>query len=206
MKDEKTGLYYHGWDCSKKEKWADPVTGLSGQFWGRAVGWYAVAILDIIEYLPKTHPSIDKLKKIETDLLDSLISFQDKATGMWYEVLDKTENSDNWVETSATCLFIYSYAKAMRMNIIDHKKYESIIHKAFEGLKSFVTYDNNGFLQVNNICIGTCIDEGTYEHYINHPRIKNDLHGSGAFILMCAELERYNRHFLCRDWNKGASR
>ena len=193
MKDEKTGLYYHGWDSSKKEQWADPVTGLSGQFWGRAVGWYAVAILDIIEYLPKTHPAIDRLRKIETELLDSLMDFQDKKTGMWYEVLDKIENADNWVETSCTCLFIYSYAKAIRLEIADRKKYEKVIDRAFEGLMDFITYDNDGFLEINNVCIGTCIDEGTYEHYINRDKIKNDLHGAGAFILMCAELERYDR-------------
>ena len=196
MKDKKTGLYYHGWDCSKKEKWADPVTGLSGQFWGRAVGWYAVAILDIIEYLPKTHPSIDKLKNIEIDLLETLTNFQDKKTGMWFEVLDKTDSPDNWVETSCTCLFIYSFAKAARTEIIDFRKYENIINMALEGLKKVITYDNNGFLEINNICIGTCIDEGTYSHYINRAKIKNDLHGAGAFILMCAELERYNEYLI----------
>lgn len=194
MKDNKTGLYYHGWDCSKKEQWADSETGLSGQFWGRAVGWYAVAILDIIEYLPKTHSAIDKLKEIEIDLLDSLKRFQDEKTGMWYEVLDKIEDPDNWVETSCTCLFIYSYAKAARMNIIDSAKYDDTINRAFDGLMNFITYDDNGFLEINNVCIGTCIDEGTYEHYINRQKIKNDLHGAGAFILMCAELERYNQH------------
>lgn len=194
MKDQKTGLYYHGWDCSKKEQWSDPETGLSSQFWGRAVGWYAVAILDIIEYLPKTHPLIDKLKEIEIDLLNTLKHFQDKKTGMWYEVLDKIENTDNWVETSCTCLFIYSYAKAARMNIIDYREYDNTIECAFNGLMDFLSYDDNGFLEINNVCIGTCIDEGTYEHYINRQKIKNDLHGAGAFILMCAELERYNQY------------
>ncbi len=194
MRDEKTGLYYHGWDCTKEEPWADPETGLSSQFWGRAVGWYAVAILDIIEYLPKNHPSIAKLKEIEIDLLDSLLNFQDKKTGMWYEVLDRIEAEDNWLETSGTCLFVYSYAKAARMKIIDYKKYENFIDRAVEGLMDFITYDKDGFLEINNVCIGTCIDEGTYEHYINREKVTNDLHGAGAFILMCAELERFDRY------------
>lgn len=194
MRDEKTGLYYHGWDCTKAEPWADPETGLSSQFWGRAVGWYAVAILDILEYLPKIHPAIEKLKEIETDLLESLLNFQDKETGMWYEVLDKINEPDNWVETSCTCLFVYSYAKAARMGIIDCKKYESVIDRAFEGLLKFCRYDDNGFFEISNICIGTCIDEGTYEHYINRAKIKNDLHGAGAFTLMCAELARFEEY------------
>lgn len=192
MKKEGTGLYYHGWDHSKKEGWADPETGLSAEVWGRAIGWYTVAILDIIEYLPKDHPAIPELQKIEVDLLDALLKYQDKETGMWYEVVDKPNESGNWVETSCTCLFLYSYAKAARTGVIDYKKYDSFIQKAYEGLMGFLTYDDKGFLEINNVCIGTCIDEGTYEHYINRAKIKNDLHGAGAFILMCAELERYN--------------
>ena len=78
------------------------------------------------------------------------------------------------------------------MGIAERQKYEKVIDLAFEGLKDYINYDNDGFLEINNICIGTCIDEGTYEHYVNRDKIKNDLHGAGAFILMCAELERYN--------------
>jgi len=194
MRDEKTGLYYHGWDCSKEEQWADKNTGLSSQFWGRAVGWYTVAILDILDYLPKNHPAIDKLKEIEIDLLESLLNFQGKENGMWYEVLDRIDDPENWPETSCTCLFLYSYAKAVRMNIIDYSKYDSVIQRAFDGLMKFITYDEKGFLEINNVCIGTCIDEGTYEHYINRAKITNDLHGAGAFILMCAELARYDEY------------
>ena len=132
--------------------------------------------------------------EIEIDLLEALLKFQDKKTGMWYEVVDKIDEPDNWVETSCTSLFIYSYAKAVRMGILDCKKFESVIERAYEGLLGFITYDDKGFLEINNVCIGTCIDEGTYEHYINRDKITNDLHGAGAFILMCAELERYNQY------------
>lgn len=192
MKDEKTGLYYHGWDASKQEKWADPNTGLSGQFWGRAVGWYAVAILDMLDYLPKNYPGVERLKKIESDLLASLAKFCDKETGMWFEILDKPEKEDNWVESSCTSLFVYSYAKAMRLGVVS-KEYEPVMQKAYDSLIDRLYYDDEGYIVVDNICIGTCIDEGTYEHYINRAKIKNDLHGTGAFALMCAEAERYNR-------------
>ncbi len=191
MRDGKTGLYFHGWDESREMEWADKQTGLSSQFWGRAVGWYAVAILDIIEHLPKTHPAIDELSKIEIDLLEALIKYQDKKTGMWYEVLDRIDRKDNWVETSCSCLFIYSYAKAVRLEIADKGKFQNAIEAAFQGLKAYLDYDEDGFLQVNNVCAGTCIDEGTYEHYINRGRVANDLHGAGAFLLMCGEMEKY---------------
>ena len=190
MKDEKTGLYYHGWDDSKKEVWADPETGLSSHFWGRAVGWYAVAILDILDYIPEDHPAVEKLKQIEMDLLKALTKYQDKATGMWFEVLDKIDCDKNWVESSCTNLFIYSYAKAIRKGIIG-KEYVPVLEKAYKGIEDILYYDENGDIVVDKVCIGTCIESGTYEHYINREQIKNDLHGMGAFILMCTEMQRY---------------
>ena len=193
MKDEKTGLYYHGCDFSEenKEKWADPITGLSGQFWGRAIGWYAVAILDVLDYLPKNHPEREKLCDIEKELLKAVTKFQDEITGGWFEVVDKPSEPDNWVESSCTCLFIYSYAKAMRMGIIDKQTYESVLIKAYEGMIASIYTDDDGFAVIDNICIGTCINEGTYTYYINRPTTKNDLHGTGAFVLMCTEMEKY---------------
>ena len=191
IRDEKTGLYYHGWDPTKESEWADPETGLSQNFWGRGVGWYPVAILDMLDYIPKDHPQVEKLKEIVRDLLVSLVKFQDKKTGMWFEVLDKIDREDNWVESSCTNLFIYSYAKAIRMGIIG-KEYDSVLKKAYKGIVDRLYFDEEGFMVIDNICIGTCIESGTYEHYINRLTIKNDLHGSGAFILMCTEMELYN--------------
>ena len=191
MKDEKTGLYYHGWDESKEMGWADKETGLSGQFWGRAVGWYAVAILEILDYIPKNHPAVPRLESIEKDLLESLAKFQDKKTGMWFNVLDRIEDPDNWVESSCTNLFIYSYAKAIRKGIVSKQEMGEVLEKAYKGIVNSLYYDDNGYLVVDNVCIGTCIDEGTYEHYIGREKIKNDLHGTGAFVLMCSEMQRY---------------
>ncbi len=191
MKDKKSGLYYHGWDESKTAEWADAETGLSANIWGRAVGWYAVAILDILEYIPENHPSVPRLKQIEIDLLRALAKVQDEKTGMWFQILDKPERADNWVESSCTNLFIYSYAKAMRMGIADKAEFEAVLEKAYKGSIDTLYFDEEGYLVVDYICIGTCIENGTYEFYINRPTINNDLHGMGAFILMCAEMEKY---------------
>ena len=190
IRDEKTGLYFHGWDPSYEAEWADSETGLSKEIWGRAVGWYAVAILDILDYIPSDHPKAEKLREIERDLLKSLIKYQDKKTGMWFEVLDKPEREDNWVESSCTNLFIYSYAKAIRTGVIG-KEYDDVLKRAYKGIEDSLYFDDEGYLVIDNVCIGTCIDEGTYEHYINRETIKNDLHGAGAFILMCAEMQKY---------------
>lgn len=190
MLDKKTGLYFHGWDPSKEMAWADKETGLSSQIWGRAVGWYAVAILDILDYIPEDHPAVERLKQIEADLLEALVKYQDEETGLWYEVLDKPNEKGNWVESSCTNLFIYSYAKAIRTGVVGNE-YAEVLEKAYKGIEDILYFDDEGYLVIDKVCIGTCIDEGTYEHYINRETIKNDLHGAGAFILMCAEMERY---------------
>ena len=140
-------------------------------------------------YILKVDEQVPRLKKIECDLLVALPAFQDEKTGMWYNVLDKPGKKGNWVESSCTSLFIYSYAKALRTGILD-EKYAPVLEKAYSGLCDSLYYDENGDLTVDNICIGTCIDEGTYEHYIGRERLKNDLHGAGAFIMMCAEMQR----------------
>ena len=190
MKDKKSGLYYHGWDASKEEKWADKDTGLSPEICGRAVGWYAVAILDILEYIPGNHPEVKNLIQIEKDLLRSLSRYCDKDTGLWYEVLNKPDEKGNWVETSCSCLFVYAYAKAVNMGYVKCEEFCKVIEKAYSSLINLLG-NNDEFVILDNICIGTCIEEGTYDYYINRPVTQNDLHGSGAFVLMCQEMQKY---------------
>ena len=106
--------------------------------------------------------------------------------------MDKPDGEGNWVESSCSCLFAYSYAKAALMGIIDSCEAEDIIKRAYNGIiETSVSFDDEGNIILDNICIGTCIDEGTYEHYIKRPVIQNDLHGSGAFVLMCEMVQKY---------------
>lgn len=201
MRDKKTGLYFHGWDESKQMEWADKETGLSGQFWGRADGWYAVAILDMLDYIPDDNPRKKDMEEIVKDLLDTLLNFRDEKTGMWFNVLDRIDDDKNWVETSCTSLFVYSYAKAIRKGIIKGEIYEKTIEKAYNSLIDGIYYDEQGCPVLDNVCIGTCIEEGTYEYYLSRPKVKNDLHGVGAFTLMCAELYRYftEKRLICSE-------
>ena len=185
MQDEKTKLLYHGWDCSRVVGWADKETGLSKEFWGRALGWYVVAMLDILELMPKNHPSYEKLIAIEKEVLEAVISYQCPKSGMWYQLIDKGEDPRNWIETSCSCLFVYATAKAMRMNIID-KKYMAVVKRGFEGILSHSVKQQDGKIILDGTCIGTSVCE--YEEYITRPTNENDLHGMGAFLLMCVEL------------------
>lgn len=184
-RDEKTGLLYHGWDESKKAVWADPETGKSPEFWGRAIGWYVVALLDILEFLPESHKDRNALVEILKDLVASIVKFQDAESGLWYQLVDKGDRPENWLETSCSCLYVNAIAKAVRNGFMD-KKYLEYARKGYRGIIDRLKFDENGRIVIGDICIGTGI--GDYAHYIARPRSENDLHGAGAFIIMCVEM------------------
>lgn len=184
-KDEKSGLLYHGWDETKEVAWADPVTGKAPEFWGRSIGWFPVALLEMFDDLPEDHGKKQDLVVILQDLIKSLIPFQDEETGLWYQVVDKVDDPKNWLETSCTCLFVYAIAKAVREGYL-HNIYLKYAWKGFDGVINRLKFDENGGIIIDGVCIGTGI--GDYEHYLNRPTSANDLHGAGAFILMCAEM------------------
>lgn len=186
-KDPETGLLYHGWDETKEAAWADPITGLAPEFWGRAIGWYPVALLEMFDYLPEDHKDKQKLIRILQDLLIALINYQDDKTGLWYQVVDKGHLSDNWLENSCTSLYVQAIAKAVRLGYLD-SKYMKNAWKGYQGVIDTLNYDEKGNVLIGNICIGTGI--GDYAHYIARPTSENDLHGAGAFILMCVEMSQ----------------
>ncbi|PMC34342.1 glycoside hydrolase 105 family protein [Bacillus sp. UMB0899] len=186
-KDPDTGLLYHGWDETKAADWADPITGMAPEFWGRAIGWYPVALLEMFDYLPEDHKDKPKLISILQDLLIALTKYQDPATGLWYQVVDKGHLSDNWLENSCTSLYVQAIAKAVRLGYLD-SKYMEYAWKGYQGVINTLNYDDKGNVLIGNICIGTGI--GDYAHYIARPTSENDLHGAGAFILMCVEMSK----------------
>jgi len=183
MTDPKTGLLYHAWDDSKEINWADKTTGLSAEFWGRAMGWYAVAIMDILDYIPVDHPRRHEFISAGIDIINALVRFQDEETGLWFQVVDKGHESGNWRETSCSSLYTYAIAKAMKKGLL-HKSYAKYIHRAYEGIIKSLRFEGEDLI-VSNICIGTGV--GDYEFYIHRPTVENDLHGMGAFLLMCTE-------------------
>ncbi|CAM3237863.1 glycoside hydrolase family 88 protein [Paenibacillus lupini] len=186
-KDPVTGLLYHGWDETKEASWADPETGLAPEFWGRAIGWYPVALLEMFEHLPEDHKDKAALVEILQDLLIALINYQDPATGLWYQVVDKGDEPDNWLENSCTALYVHAIAKAVRFGYLD-AKYLEYAWKGYQGVIDTLKFDDKGNVVIGQICIGTGI--GDYAHYIARPTSENDLHGAGAFILMCVEMSQ----------------
>jgi len=185
MRDEKSGLLFHAWDESKQEKWANQETGLSPEVWGRALGWYVVAILDILELIPEDHKDRNRLIEIERSVLKALVKYQD-TNGLWYQVVPKPDGEGNWHEISCSSLFTYAIAKAVRMGVLD-PQYRQYAEKGFAGVTATLTYDGEDLL-VGGVCMGTGVSD--YDYYINRPVIVNDRHGMGAFLLMCAEMAK----------------
>ncbi len=194
-RDSKTGLLHHGWDESREQKWADPATGCSASFWGRAMGWYAMAIPDVLDHLPEAHPQRDRLVKVLETTVAAAVGVQDPATGVWYQVLDQGNRQGNYLEASASCTFVYAMAKGIRKGYLDHA-YLGAARRGYDGiLEQFISSDDAGLVNLGGICSvgglgGEPYRDGSFEYYIREPVVSNEHKGVGAFILASVEMER----------------
>ena len=188
MTNHETGLMHHAWDESRREEWADKKTGLSDETWGRAQGWYVVAIMDILSFIPENHPYRLKLINIEREILSNIMKYRDEKSKLWYQVVAKGNEKGNWIENSCSFLFITAIAKAVRLGVLD-ECYREYANECFEGALRNIDKEGDDLL-INHVCIGTCIFD--YQGYIDRPTSVNDLHGTGAFLLMCSEIARIN--------------
>ena len=143
-RDPRTSLYYHAWDESKIQKWANPQTGCSPHFWGRAMGWYAMAIVDVLDFLPASHQTRDRIVTIFQRMIHSLAMVQDADTGLWYQVLDQGGCEGNYTEASASCMFVYALAKGIRKGYLGPECLK-VAQKGYAGIiKHLVEVDENG--------------------------------------------------------------
>ncbi len=193
VRDTKTGLLYHAWDESKEQKWADKATGLSPHFWSRAMGWYADAIVDVLDYIPENNPQRKSLIDILNRLVNALEKVQDKQTGLWLDILDEPLRKENYFEASAACQFVYAVAKAVRKNYIPATKIE-IAKKAYDGIIKKFIKEENGLTNLYGTVKGSGLGgnpyrDGSFEYYMSEPVIKNDPKGMGAFLLASNEME-----------------
>lgn len=184
-RDCRTGLWHHAWDCAKKQDWADPVTGLSPEFWGRSIGWVPVAVLDELRYLPENHPDYEKLRTLVRELLEAVCRYQSED-GRWYQVVDKGGEEGNWLETSCSCLFVAAVCRAVENSILP-ASYLVQAKKGYEAVIRSLEVEGEDLL-VGGVCIGTCV--GDYRYYCERPTSVNDLHGVGAVLLMCAAAQK----------------
>lgn len=192
--DEKTGLIYHAYDESKEQKWADKKTGRSPHFWGRAIGWYVMALVDVLDYFPKDHPKRPELIKYLQRIAPVLAKYQDKNSGVWYQIMDQGARKGNYLEASASTMFVYALAKGSRLGYIP-ASYAAVARKGYDGiLKNFIEKESDGTISLNKTVSvgglgGTPYRDGSYEYYLSEPIRKNDLKGVGPFIMASIEME-----------------
>lgn len=193
--DAKTGLNYHGWDESREQKWADKITGQSPNFWSRSIGWYMMAIVDVLQYMPENHPNRNDMLAILNRLSGALVKFQDKKTGMWYQVTNLPKREGNYLESTGTAMYAYAMAKAVNNGYLP-KKYRRIAEKAFDGLVKYSTKKNDdGTISITNCCSvaglgGNPYRDGSYEYYISEPIRNDDPKAIGPFIMAALELAK----------------
>lgn len=193
--DPKTGLLYHAWNENKKEKWADPVTGQSPHFWGRAIGWYMMAIVDVLDFIPENNPHRASLIKILQDVSGAVLSVRDPETGLWFQILDLPDRAGNYLEASCAAMFCYSFAKGANKGYLD-ESYLKIADTTFSSILNIHTeIDEDGLISLYNTCSGAGLGgnpyrDGTFEYYISEPIRKNDYKGFGPLIFAAIELKR----------------
>ena len=193
-RDSKTGLFYHGWDESKQMPWANKTTGTSPNFWSRSLGWYAMALVDVLDYFPKDHPKQKELVSYLNQLANTLVKFQDKS-GLWYQVTDKGAVGGNYLEASGTAMFTYAFAKGVNKGYLP-KKFKTAAKKAFSGMtKHLIKVGQNGEVTITQACAvaglgGNPYRDGSFEYYVNERKKDNDPKATGPFILAALELNK----------------
>jgi unsaturated rhamnogalacturonyl hydrolase len=193
-RDLKTGLLYHGWDESKQQRWADKQTGLSSQFWGRAMGWYLMALVDTLDHYPEQDPGRKQLLlQLERDAA-AVARYRDGATGLWYQVMDKGTEKGNYLESSASCMFVYALAKGVREGYLP-ERYRATAEHGYQGILShFIQAGPSDDVSLAGTVKGAGLGgdpyrDGSYAYYIGEKVGTNDAKGVGAFLMASTEME-----------------
>jgi unsaturated rhamnogalacturonyl hydrolase len=193
-RDIKTGLLYHGYDASKQEKWANKQTGLSPNFWARAMGWYGMGLVDVLENFPANIPQKKELMSILNRFAAAVTKVQDNKTGLWWDILDKPGKEKNYPEASASCMFVYALAKGVRLGYLP-VSFLSVAKKGYNGIiRNFIKKDSNGQLNLyGTVSVsglgGSPYRDGSYNYYTSEKVVENDPKGMGAFLLASNEIE-----------------
>ena len=199
--DPATGLLYHGWDEQRQQIWADPQTGLSRHFWGRGIGWYLMALVDVLEIIPQDTPERELLLRQLNDLSRAVAQVRDANSKVWYQVLNLKDRQDNYRESSASAMFIYSFTKGVNLGYLP-REYRKLAEESFQGfLNEFVVVNDTGLVDIRHACSGAGLGgkqqrDGSFEYYVSEPQRTNDFKAVGPFILAAIELEK------CQNNNK----
>lgn len=191
--DPETGLLYHGWDESGNPAWANEETGTSPEFWSRGIGWYYLALLECIDYIPLESPDRKELGTLFREVTKPVLKFQDQKTGLWYQLINKGYEPRNWFETSASAMFAYGFAKGYNRGIFD-KSYLALAQKTFETLqRDHIFFDEQDRLYFDGAVVGASLDpkisKGDLDYYVSKERRVNDYKALGALLYLTMELD-----------------
>lgn len=197
MRDEKTGLYYHGFDSSKEMFWADKKTGLSKNFWLRSLGWFTVSLIDVYEYMnEQMYDEYHTIKMMFKETVDSLLKFQDQESKMFYQVPNFPNREGNYLETSGSSMIAYAILKGVRLKALP-ERYQKIGLEIFNGICNKYLTVKNDDLNLGGICLVAGLGpetnlrrDGTFEYYMSEPVVENDAKGVGPFIMAYTEVKR----------------
>ncbi len=202
-RDEKTGLLYHAWDESRQQKWADKTTGRSPHAWARAMGWYSVALIDVLEYFPKSHPRRGELIAILNRTAEAIARTQDRSSGVWFDILDMPTAKGNYHESSASAMFVFALARGVREGFLPDK-YLTVASKGWAGIKKEFIKTNaqgqtdwEGTVSVSGLG-GNPYRDGSFEYYMSEKVRTNDAKGLGPAIRAALEMEAYERGWYAR--------
>ncbi|WP_352422672.1 glycoside hydrolase family 88 protein [Proteiniphilum sp.] len=194
--DEKSGLLYHGWDESREQRWSDPVTGKSPHFWSRSIGWYMMALVDVLDFVPENHPKrndiIDKLNKLSS----TVDQYRDPETGMWYQVTDLPDREGNYLESSGSIMFIYTWVKGAQKGYLPEEFAEKGAAAYDQYLKQFIRENGDGTISVTSVCSVAGLGgdkvyrDGSFEYYTSEPVRDDDPKAVGPFIMTSLLLDR----------------
>lgn len=175
------GLLYHAWSERPKTPWANRVTGCSTDVWSEGLGWYALILAETARLMPEGIAGKERVIQRLTELLDTLSSLQSPADGLFYQVVDKGHDPENWTDTSGSAMFLYAFAQASRLGIGDTETYASVAQRCYRGIRERCTCNENGFVDVPGACDGLCV-QNNYDAYITYPRVVNAKEAVGAVL------------------------
>lgn len=201
-RDETTGLMHHGYDESRVSKWSDSVTGRSPSIWGRAMGWYAMGLVDTLDFFPADHPKRPQLLATLNRVAVAVKRFQDPQSGLWWQVMDKGRDEGNYLESSASAMFVYTLAKGVRMGYLSKNAFLESALTGYDGMIShFVEESADGGVDyTGTVAVGGLggkpYRNGTFAYYLSEPVVSNDPKGVGSFMMASVEILRVYGHFV----------
>lgn len=199
MFNEDKKLYYHGYDASKSIFWANQKTGLSQNFWLRAMGWFVVAIVDVYEEFHDEETRNSFFKPLLKEIIDGLLLYQDQKSKLFYQVVDMPKEKGNYLETSGSALISYAILKGVRLNALD-ETYIPIGLSIFDGITQNYLTEKDGDLNMGGICLVAGLGpdtnlrrDGSFAYYISEPIVENDAKGVGPLIMAYTEVLKVNK-------------